>query len=77
MSSVWIKASEIGDYLYCERAWWYRSQGLASANVQELATGTQHHARHGGSLRRITWQRGLAFILIVLAVLLVLAQLLQ
>ncbi len=46
MSHV-IRASEIGSYLYCRRAWWYRKQGIESENQAEMATGTELHQQHG------------------------------
>ena len=42
-----IRASEIGSYLYCRRAWWYRKQGVESENKAELAAGTELHRQHG------------------------------
>jgi CRISPR/Cas system-associated exonuclease Cas4 (RecB family) len=42
-----IRASEIGSYLYCKRAWWYRKQGVESENQAELAAGTELHVQHG------------------------------
>jgi hypothetical protein len=63
----WIRASEIGEYLYCQRAWWYRLQGETSANVQELALGTRQHARHGRGLQWVTAQRALAILFIFVA----------
>jgi hypothetical protein len=62
-----IRASEIGEYVFCRRAWWmHHVQGRASANVQELAAGTTAHAGHG---RRV----GIASAMRTLAVLLALA----
>jgi hypothetical protein len=42
-----IKASEIGSFVYCRRAWWYQQQGVATENVPEMAAGTEIHHRHG------------------------------
>jgi len=42
-----IRASDIGSYLYCRRAWWYRKQGVESENQAELASGTELHVQHG------------------------------
>jgi CRISPR/Cas system-associated exonuclease Cas4 (RecB family) len=42
-----LRASEIGSYLYCRRAWWYRLRGFESSNQAELAAGTALHHQHG------------------------------
>ena len=42
-----IRASEIGTYLYCRRAWWYRAQGIESQNQAEMSSGTEFHMQHG------------------------------
>jgi CRISPR/Cas system-associated exonuclease Cas4 (RecB family) len=75
MNERWIKASEIGEYLYCQRAWWYRLQGAASANVEELAFGSRQHARHGRGLQLVIWQRVFAALLLAAALILVFVQL--
>jgi hypothetical protein len=42
-----IRASEIGAYIYCQRAWWYQQKGEPSANKAELAAGAEIHEKHG------------------------------
>ena len=43
-----IRASEIGQYMFCRRAWWYAAvHGYQSANQAALAGGIEVHARHG------------------------------
>jgi len=72
-----IRASEIGTFLFCKRAWWYHIQGLESQNQKELASGSAFHAEHGrrilaaGLLRLGGWAI-LALGLITLAILLTL-----
>ena len=69
MSDNWIRASEIGDYLYCRRSWWLkRSRGIASQNVRELAQGTQYHQAHGQRVQQSIWLRRAAYVLIFIVV---------
>ncbi|MBV9791276.1 MAG: hypothetical protein JOZ51_23980 [Chloroflexi bacterium] len=43
-----IRASEIGEYVYCQRAWWlHHSVGLEPAGRERHEHGTALHARHG------------------------------
>lgn len=42
-----IRASEIGSYLYCQKAWFYQKQGVPSENKTELAAGSEVHQQHG------------------------------
>ncbi|WP_420644179.1 hypothetical protein [Candidatus Leptofilum sp.] len=72
MSDYWIRASEIGDYLYCRRSWWLkRSRGVASQNVREIAHGEQHHRQHGQQVQQSIWLRRAAYALIFVVVALV------
>jgi len=63
-----IRASEIGQYKYCARAWWLGSvMGVPSANTRELAQGYKAHRRHGQGVWLAAALRWLAIGLIVLA----------
>jgi CRISPR/Cas system-associated exonuclease Cas4 (RecB family) len=39
----WIKASEIGDYVYCHRGWWLRFTGHIFGKTEEMIEGTAEH----------------------------------
>jgi CRISPR/Cas system-associated exonuclease Cas4 (RecB family) len=62
-----IRASEVGSYLYCARAWWYRQQGHESANQAELAAGTEIHRQHGRTVLASGLTRTLAIVLLLIA----------
>lgn len=69
-----IRASEIGEYVYCARAWWLRRvQGVAPRNVAALRSGQQAHDRHGRAVATAQAQRRLALLLAALALLLLAA----
>jgi hypothetical protein len=65
-----LRASEIGSYLYCARAWWYQRQGVESANQAELNSGTKLHQQHGRKVVASGLMRGLAYLLLLTALLL-------
>ena len=65
-----LRASEIGSYIYCARAWWYQNQA-------SLALGSQYHQSHG---MRVTLARifgNFSVILLILGTLLVLLYIMQ
>jgi CRISPR/Cas system-associated exonuclease Cas4 (RecB family) len=64
-----IRASDIGSYLYCRRAWKYRKDGVESENQAELAAGTELHRRHGLKTLSASLLRTLGLILLLAAVL--------
>jgi len=68
-----IRSSDIGNYLYCRRAWWYRRQGFESENQAELAAGTEIHRQHGRKVVASGLTRILALILLFAALLLLAA----
>ena len=69
-SSRIIRASEIGQYKYCARAWWLGSvMNVQSANVREMAQGEAMHKQHGQTVWWAGALRVLAVLLVVAAVL--------
>lgn len=68
-----IRSSDIGNYLYCRRAWWYRKQGLESENQAELVAGTELHRKHGRQVLASSLNRTLGFILLLVALVLLAA----
>jgi hypothetical protein len=65
-----IKASEVGSFLFCERAWWYHRQDVSSENVTEMAAGTEIHYGHGRVVMLAGCLRTLATIFLLGAVVL-------
>ena len=69
-----IRASELGEYVYCARAWWLRRvQGVPSHSVAALRSGQQAHQRHGRAVASYQMQRRLALLTAALAGLILLA----
>ena len=63
-----IRASDIGTYLFCNRAWWLKHvEGQQSANIVEMSRGTRQHEKHSRTVKGATWLQRTAYGLIVLA----------
>ena len=62
-----VRSSDIGSYLYCRRAWWYKKRGLKSENQAEMKTGTEIHESHGREVVAAGLMRTLAIILLLAA----------
>jgi len=61
-----IRASEVGEYVYCARAWWLRREGVEQTRGREAReAGTAWHMEHGrgvttaARLRRLSSAAGL------------------
>jgi len=62
-------ASEIGEYLYCRRAWWLKHSGAhESYNMEEMEAGNAYHHEHQRALTRLTCAARFALILIFVTV---------
>jgi hypothetical protein len=68
-----IRSSDIGTYLYCRRAWWYKKQGVESANQTELAAGTELHVWHGRQVLASTLTRTVGLVLLMIALVMLVA----
>lgn len=60
-----LRASELGSYLFCQRAWWYQRQGLKPVNQEELAGGIRLHQAHGRQVLRSGLMKSAAWLLLV------------
>jgi len=70
-----IRASDLGTYLYCHRAWMYHKQGLESENRAEMAAGTELHRRHGRRVLAAGLLRTLSLLLFLIGLTLLAAYL--
>lgn len=68
-----IRSSDIGNYLYCRRAWWYRKQETPSENQAEMTAGTELHKRHGRQVLASSLTRTLGLALLLAAIVLLVA----
>jgi CRISPR/Cas system-associated exonuclease Cas4 (RecB family) len=69
-SSQVIRASELGQYAYCARAWWLgRVLGYRPTNLERLAAGEAAHVRHGQQVVGYHRLQRWAYALLALAVL--------
>lgn len=65
-----IRASEVGQYVFCPRAWWLGTvEGLPSAHREEMDAGEFAHRRHGRRVYATVILTRLAYLLLAVAVL--------
>jgi hypothetical protein len=63
-----IRASELSQYAYCARAWWFsRVKGYRPANQAALRAGKQRHRGHGRAVQRYHLWRTMAGALVAAA----------
>ena len=66
-SALTVRASEIGSYLYCQRAWWYQRQGQPQARSAARESGLAWHRRHGRRVLTAAVLRAAGWALILVA----------
>ncbi|MGE5124007.1 MAG: hypothetical protein ACM3H7_05775 [Acidobacteriaceae bacterium] len=64
-----IRASEVGTYQICHRAWWYQLQGYEAENKAEMAGGSEMHDRHSRVVMASSCLQVLAYTSLLLALL--------
>lgn len=73
-----IKASEIAEYMFCNRAWWLsRVSGRKSNHVRQMAQGTSFHEAHGRLVRRAHQSKLIAYFLLAAAIGVIIFSILQ
>ena len=72
-----IRASEIGTYQFCNRAWWYQLQGYEPENQAALEKGKEYHNRHSYVVTSASCLQVVAYGMILIAILTALIWLIQ
>ncbi len=65
-----VRASEIGSFLYCRRAWWYQKRGLPSKNRIQMEAGEEFHLAHGAGVARASFFAWLGWFILLAAMVL-------
>ena len=72
-----VRASEIGTYQFCHRAWWYQQQGYEPDNKVDMAVGTEVHEKHGRVVLTSNCVQLVAYGLLLLAILMAVIWIIQ
>ena len=63
-----LRASEIGEYVHCHRAWWLdHVQGVENINRAQLDVGVERHRAQGARVLRAAQLRRVALLLFLVA----------
>jgi CRISPR/Cas system-associated exonuclease Cas4 (RecB family) len=62
-----IRASEIGTFLFCERAWWLQRKGIEPENIAQLESGTAIHHHHSRQVFAANLMQTAAMVLLLAA----------
>ncbi len=71
-----VRASDIGMWAFCQRAWWLAQvKEVAHQDPARLQRGTEAHTAHGWSVRQAQRLQHIGWVLLAAAALLLLAAL--
>ena len=77
MSYKWVRASEISEFVFCQRAWWFkRVKGKASRSIRRFEEGTRFHKGHNARVRMAVLMRKLVYVILFVVVAILVFQLL-
>jgi hypothetical protein len=62
-----IRASDIGLYVFCARAWRLKADGYESQNKAAMEAGSEAHQRHGDSVESVFLMRRWSITLFIAA----------
>ena len=62
-----IRASEIGAFAFCERAWGYAARGEPNECQPDIEAGQDYHARHLQHAAASPAVRGIGIVCLILA----------
>lgn len=62
-----LRASEISEFTYCRRAWFYSRQGYASEDDKRLRRGRRWHQEHGRQILAAGCLRVLGYAALIMA----------
>lgn len=68
----YTNASEIGEYLYCNRAWFLKLQGYTSQNHEALTEGQAGHVHYSQQVEGVQRQEGRGRLILLAGVILLL-----
>lgn len=64
-----VRASDIGAWSYCNRAWWLANvRGVEHQHPEQLARGVQAHRQHGLGVQQARQLANIGFLLLLLAI---------
>lgn len=69
MSYRVIRASELAEYAYCRRAWWFSHvAGIEPLNEEARSRGSTYHQDHQRLVWQAIWVRRVAYVFVFIAV---------
>lgn len=72
MKTNYVSASEVAEFVYCQRAWWYRIRGFENSQQAAMEGGTEQHQQLGRQIQWLTRVKHLAGQLVIAGIILLL-----